>query len=180
MRGELSSNGRLATASSRTKVVLVLRVQAASNAFYTHFAHRSPHPADQARLTDIELGESYVPHHIGLASGGRLTRLSSPRQRQRLKSELDSDLGRSLGIFSLEVDRRVSCLDELCPSHSGVGLMCGYDRTSPFPSLASLYPSISQRLEISALMKEKTYHLSGLESCTKCPPPVTIRGLIVR
>lgn len=46
--GELSSNGRLATASFLyvRKIFLVLYSQTASNAFFGHFAYRSPHPAD--------------------------------------------------------------------------------------------------------------------------------------
>lgn len=84
-------------------------VQTAPNAFYRHFAHRSPHPAGGTGRH--ELTESYVPHHIGLVSGWRLE-LSGFLSRSR-ELEFDSDVGRSLEIISLEVERWLSCLDEL-------------------------------------------------------------------
>lgn len=111
-----------------------------------------------------------VPHCIGscLWVEARAPRHSGPKQRPKLKLEFDSDVG-ALEIVRLGIARRISCLDELVDS--GLGFMCRYDGTSPFSLLGRLYPSISQRLGLSA-MKE-TNHLSDLASSIKCAQHVT-------
>lgn len=102
LSGELSSNGRIATAPLRTETSLVPYPLTAPNAFFGHFAYQSPHPAGQAD-NGAERILHASPHRPYLLAEIRVRRfLPRPKQRPRLKLEFDSDLSISPGWQSSE------------------------------------------------------------------------------